>query len=116
MLTNTATYVLRIKGLPWNQPSALAFSQQLGGYVCTSSGASMSNSADLNIDRAAPVASLALERIVRSPAALVENLPIGIYTCDRDGVLVQSNRRAEELWGRTRMGGLNFRFCAAARS
>ncbi|MBV9542053.1 MAG: PAS domain S-box protein [Alphaproteobacteria bacterium] len=47
------------------------------------------------------MASLALERIVRSPASLVENLPIGIYTCDRDGNLVQFNRRAAELWGHT---------------
>jgi len=60
----------------------------------------MSNSADISKERALPVAMLALERIVRSPAALVENLPIGIYTCDRDGLLVQFNRRAAELWDR----------------
>ncbi len=76
----------------------------------------MSNSADLNVERAAPVASLALERIVRSPAALVENLPIGIYTCDRDGVLVQANRRAEELWGRPRPSHSNVRFCGAFKT
>jgi PAS domain S-box-containing protein len=76
----------------------------------------MSNSADLPVEHVSPVASLALERIVRSPAALVENLPIGIYTCDRDGVLVQSNRRAEELWGRSPIGGLNFRFCGAVKT
>jgi PAS domain S-box-containing protein len=49
---------------------------------------------------ATSVATLALERIVRSPSTLVENLPIGIYTCDRGGLLVQFNRRAAELWGR----------------
>ncbi|MEJ0025702.1 MAG: HWE histidine kinase domain-containing protein [Rhizomicrobium sp.] len=37
---------------------------------------------------------------MRSPASLVENLPIGIYTCDRAGLIVQYNRRAAELWGR----------------
>ncbi|MEI9992813.1 MAG: HWE histidine kinase domain-containing protein [Rhizomicrobium sp.] len=60
----------------------------------------MSIPADSIVSRGATVASLALERIVRSPASLVENLPIGIYTCDRDGLLVQYNRRAAELWGR----------------
>ncbi|HXC54078.1 MAG TPA: HWE histidine kinase domain-containing protein [Rhizomicrobium sp.] len=61
----------------------------------------MSISPDTKTARDASIASLALERIVRSPAALVENLPIGIYTCDRDGLLVQFNRRAAQLWGRT---------------
>lgn len=74
----------------------------------------MSNSADFSKDRTPLVASLALERIVRSPAALVENLPIGIYTCDRDGLLVQFNRRAAALWGRTPVtGDARFRFCGA---
>ncbi|HJW39594.1 MAG TPA: HWE histidine kinase domain-containing protein [Rhizomicrobium sp.] len=57
---------------------------------------------------------LALERIVRSPAMLVENLPTGIYTCDRDGLLVQFNRRAAELWGRTpSLGDTALRFSGA---
>ncbi len=75
----------------------------------------MSNSVDFsNNDRSAPVASLALERIVRSPAALVENLPIGIYTCDRDGLIVQFNRRAAELWGRKPItGDPKDRYCGA---
>lgn len=73
----------------------------------------MSSSADRGTEQATPVASLALERIVRSPAALVENLPIGICTCDRDGNLVQYNRRAVELWGRTPEP--RERFCGAFR-
>src|SRR5882672_53174 len=81
------------------------FRKDLGGMLVPVSGASMSNSADFSADRGPAVASLALERIVRSPAALVENLPIGICTCDRDGLLVQFNRRAAELWGRTPVTG-----------
>ncbi len=69
------------------------------------------------MERGTPVASLALERIIRSPAALVENLPIGIYTCDRHGVLVQFNRRAAELWGRTPgLGQDQPRFCGAVKT
>ena len=71
----------------------------------------MSNPAELG---KGVVASLALERILRSPASLVENLPIGIYTCDRDGLLVQFNRRAAELWGGAPvLGDPRFRHCGA---
>ncbi|MBS0471571.1 MAG: PAS domain-containing protein [Proteobacteria bacterium] len=72
----------------------------------------MSNSMESGKEHDAPVASLALERIVRSPAALVENLPIGVYTCDANGQIVQFNRRAVELWGRPPR---NARFCGAHR-
>jgi PAS domain S-box-containing protein len=70
----------------------------------------MSSSVDPTKDRSKPVASLALERMVRSPAALVENMPIGVYTCDREGRIVQYNRRAVELWGRAPEGLL---YCGA---
>src|SRR3989442_15639091 len=60
----------------------------------------------------APVISLAVQRALLSGDALVERLPIGIYTCDRDGLLVQYNRRAAELWGRCPVpGDMQFRFC-----
>jgi len=75
----------------------------------------MSQPADAGVAiHSAAVASLALERIVRSPASLVENLPIGIYTCDREGALVQYNRRAAELWGRApALGDPVIRYCGA---
>src|SRR5829696_5443690 len=48
---------------------------------------------------------------------LIESLPAGVYTCDRDGVLVQYNRRAAELWGRSPTpGDTQFRFCGAHRA
>lgn len=78
----------------------------------------MSNSADISSSaHDASVASLALERIVRSPAAMVENLPIGVYTCDRDGVIVQFNRRAAELWGRSPLtSDVGSRYCGAFKT
>jgi len=60
----------------------------------------MSSPAGREGERPAPVASLALERIMRSPSSLIDTLPVGIYTCDRDGHVIQFNRRAAELWGR----------------
>ena len=125
MLTNTQGSDHRIKGLLGNGASVLLErSRQLyvkahvGRVLPTlAEGAShMFNATETEVERVTPVASLALERIVRSPAALVENLPIGIYTCDRDGVLVQFNRRAAELWGRApTTGEPRTRFCAAFR-
>ena len=35
------------------------------------------------------------------PAKLFEQLPFAVYVCDRDGLVVQNNRRAAELWGRS---------------
>ena len=70
----------------------------------------MSSSADSNAQdsgagaRPGAVASLALERMVRTPAHLIENLPVGIYTCDRVGRLIQFNRRAAELLGGLTLG------------
>ncbi|HEY0106522.1 MAG TPA: HWE histidine kinase domain-containing protein [Rhizomicrobium sp.] len=60
----------------------------------------MSIPAEANGGTGAALASLALERLVRSPNLLVENLPIGIFTCDCDGRLVQFNRQAAALWDR----------------
>ncbi|MEJ1969947.1 MAG: HWE histidine kinase domain-containing protein [Rhizomicrobium sp.] len=62
------------------------------------------------------MASLALERIVRSPSALIDNLPVAIFTCDRNGDLVQFNRRATEFWGRVpELGSGRHRYCGASR-
>jgi PAS domain S-box-containing protein len=65
----------------------------------------MSNPADMSTQdptagaRLGAIASLALERMARSPVHLIETLPIGIYTCDLEGRLIQFNRRAAELLG-----------------
>lgn len=47
---------------------------------------------------------------------LIENMPIAVYVCDRDGVLVAYNRRAAVLWGRTPvLGDTQEKFCGAHR-
>ncbi|HKG86644.1 MAG TPA: HWE histidine kinase domain-containing protein [Beijerinckiaceae bacterium] len=59
----------------------------------------------------------ALRRSLQSWDGLIESLPAGVYTCDRDGVLVQYNRRAAELWGRSPTpGDTQFQFCGAHRA
>ncbi len=66
---------------------------------------------------AAPLVASALQRSLQSWDGLLEWLPIGIYTCDRDGLLVHYNRRAAELWGCSPMpGDPRFRFCGAYRA
>lgn len=34
------------------------------------------------------------------PEQLLQLLPVAVYVCDRDGVILRYNRRAAELWGR----------------
>lgn len=62
-----------------------------------------------------PVVSFALQRSLFSGDGLLDHLPIGIYACDREGNVVQYNRRAAELWGRTPSDG-QARFCGAPQT
>jgi PAS domain S-box-containing protein len=52
-----------------------------------------------------PIASLTLRRALVDGKGLLDSLPVGVYTCDRDGLLVQYNRKAAELWGRSPANG-----------
>ena len=45
-----------------------------------------------------PAISQALQRALLSWDGLLEWLPVGIYTCDAEGCLVQYNRHAVEIW------------------
>ena len=64
--------------------------------------------------------SQALQRALHSWDGLLEWLPVGIYTCDAEGCLVQYNRHAAEIWGRSpdvgdgqvRLGGAPKAFAA----
>src|SRR5918911_2466918 len=48
---------------------------------------------------------------------LLEALPVGVYACDRDGVIVRYNRKAAELWGQApRAGDRNARLCGAYKA
>ena len=47
---------------------------------------------------------------------LLESLPVGVYACDADGVIVRYNRAAAALWGREpRLGETDERFCGSYR-
>ncbi|WP_421930982.1 sensor histidine kinase [Phenylobacterium sp.] len=61
--------------------------------------------------------SSGLQSAFRSWSALLERLPIGVYVCDRQGLLINHNRRAGELWGRgiVSADGLT-RYCGALRA
>ncbi|WP_368744755.1 PAS domain S-box protein [Desertibaculum subflavum] len=46
--------------------------------------------------------------------AFLDALPIGIYCCDREGIIRQFNRRAAELWGRApNLGDAENHFCGS---
>lgn len=65
----------------------------------------------------APIISLAIRQAFQSPDGLLDRLPIGICTCDRDGVIIQYNRRAAELWGYAPApGDRQTRFCATHKA
>jgi PAS domain S-box-containing protein len=47
---------------------------------------------------------------------LIENMPVAVYVCDADGVLVAYNKKAGILWGRTpTLGDTQQKFCGAHR-
>ena len=47
---------------------------------------------------------------------LLDKIPAGVYTCDRDGLLTYFNRPAADLWGRTpKLNDPSDRFCGSLR-
>jgi PAS domain S-box-containing protein len=57
---------------------------------------------DIQGDRGpSPIASLTLKRALVDGKGLLDSLPIGVCTCDCQGLLVQYNRKAADLWGRS---------------
>ncbi|KFC61706.1 hypothetical protein FF80_03902 [Devosia sp. LC5] len=47
---------------------------------------------------------------------LLQNLPIGVYVCDADGLITRFNPAAAELWGREpKLGEPDERFCGSYR-
>ena len=64
-----------------------------------------------------PAMSQALQRALLSWDGLLKWLPVGIYTCDAEGCLVQYNRHAAEIWGRSPdVGDGQVRLCGAAKA
>ena len=56
------------------------------------------------------------ERLLDIPDSLFDLLPVGVYVCDRAGLLVRYNRAAAELWGCSpRLGDPTSRYCGSYR-
>jgi PAS domain S-box-containing protein len=59
----------------------------------------------------------ALERALRHLDSIMDLLPVGIYACDAQGVLVRYNRRAAELWGQSPpLGDPRYKHCGAYKA
>jgi PAS domain S-box-containing protein len=63
-----------------------------------------------------PLRALLDERILDAPDHLLDILPVGVYVCDREGLIVRYNRAAAELWGCSpKIGDPTVRFCGSYR-
>ena len=71
----------------------------------------------LNIRAALPPLQVLLdERVLDVPDHLLDLLPVGVYVCDRAGLIVRYNRAAAELWGCSpKIGDPTVRFCGSYR-
>jgi PAS domain S-box-containing protein len=70
-----------------------------------------------NIRTASPSLQVLLdERVLNVPDHLLDLLPVGVYVCDRAGLIVRYNRAAAELWGCSpKIGDPTVRFCGSYR-
>jgi PAS domain-containing protein len=56
------------------------------------------------------------EALLAMDPSVLEAIPVAVYLCAADGVIVRFNRRAAELWGRTpKVGDTDARFCGSFR-
>ena len=63
-----------------------------------------------------PLQALLDERVLDLPDHLLDLLPVGVYVCDRDGLIVRYNRAAAELWGCSpKIGDPTVRYCGSYR-
>src|ERR1700688_3702629 len=61
-----------------------------------------------------PLQALLDERVLDVPDHLLDILPVGVYVCERAGLIVRYNRAAAELWGCSpRIGDPTVRFCGS---
>ena len=73
-------------------------------------------SSEIRSNGSGRVVSLALQQALHAWDGLLEQLPVAVYACDNDGVLVQFNRRAAELWDPVPpVGDASLRYCGAFR-
>jgi PAS domain S-box-containing protein len=65
---------------------------------------------------ATPLPVLLDERVLDLPDHLLDLLPVGVYVCDRAGLIIRYNRAAAELWGCSpKIGDPTVRFCGSYR-
>jgi PAS domain S-box-containing protein len=56
------------------------------------------------------------DQVLHQPDQLFDLLPVGVYVCDRNGLILRYNRAAAELWGREpAIGDPAERFCGSYR-
>src|SRR5262249_15372932 len=68
------------------------------------------------IKSATPLQALLDERVLNLPDRLLDLLPVGVYVCDRAGLMVRYNRAAAELWGCSpKIGDPTVRYCGSYR-
>ena len=68
------------------------------------------------IESATPLQALLDERVLNLPDRLLDLLPVGVYVCDRAGLIVRYNRAAAELWGCSpKIGDPTVRYCGSYR-
>jgi PAS domain S-box-containing protein len=68
------------------------------------------------MELATPWPVLLDERVLDLPDPLLDLLPVGVYVCDRAGLIVRYNRAAAELWGCSpKIGDPTVRFCGSYR-
>lgn len=64
----------------------------------------------------APILDVLDERVLDLPDRFLDLLPVGVYVCDRAGLIVRYNRAAAELWGRSpAIGDPRVRYCGSYR-
>jgi PAS domain S-box-containing protein len=69
-----------------------------------------------HVGSAIPLPVLLDERVLDLPDRLLDLLPVGVYVCDQDGLIVRYNRAAAELWGCSpKPGDPTVRFCGSYR-
>jgi PAS domain S-box-containing protein len=68
------------------------------------------------IEIAMQIQDLLDERAFDIPDRLLDLLPVGVYFCDQEGVVVRYNRAAAELWGcASKIGDPTVRYCGSYR-
>src|SRR5882762_2565704 len=83
--------------------------------MSTYRSASMTSFAD-QMEFATPLPILLDERVLDLPDQLLDLLPVGVYVCDQDGLIVRYNRAAAELWGCSpKIGDPTVRYCGSYR-